>query len=86
MALVSFSFITPQMIIACCELHRNFSILIKMHHDRISALLLATIGVVLATLIGGFLLVYVAGLPFLVAFAFAALISPTDAALSYVAL
>ena len=46
---------------------------------RISALLLATIGVVLATLIGGFLLVYVAGLPFLVAFAFAALISPTDA-------
>ena len=48
---------------------------------RISALLLATIGVVLATLIGGFLLVYVAGLPFLVAFAFAALISPTDAAI-----
>ena len=46
---------------------------------RISALLLATIGVVLATVIGGFLLVYVAGLPFLVAFAFAALISPTDA-------
>jgi monovalent cation:H+ antiporter, CPA1 family len=48
---------------------------------RISALLLATIGVVLATLIGGFLLMYVAGLPFLVAFAFAALISPTDAAI-----
>ncbi|MDQ6862881.1 MAG: sodium:proton antiporter [Thermoproteota archaeon] len=48
---------------------------------RISALLLATIGVVLATLIGGFLLVYIAGLPFLVAFAFAALISPTDAAI-----
>ena len=37
---------------------------------RISALLLATIGVVLATLIGGFLLVYIAGLPLLVAFAF----------------
>ena len=48
---------------------------------RISVLLLATIGVVLATLIGGFLLVYIAGLPFLVAFAFAALISPTDAAI-----
>lgn len=48
---------------------------------RISALLLATIGVILATLIGGFLLVYIAGLPFLVAFAFAALISPTDAAI-----
>jgi len=48
---------------------------------RISTLLLATVGVVLATLIGGFLLVYIAGLPFLVAFAFAALISPTDAAI-----
>ncbi len=48
---------------------------------RISLLLLATIGVVLDTLIGGFLLVYIAGLPFLVAFAFAALISPTDAAI-----
>src|SRR5438093_10484602 len=48
---------------------------------RISALLLATVGVVLATLIGGFLLVYIAGLPFLVAFAFAALILPTDAAI-----
>ncbi len=48
---------------------------------RISVLLLATIGVVLATLIGGLLLVYIAGLPILVAFAFAALISPTDAAI-----
>jgi monovalent cation:H+ antiporter, CPA1 family len=48
---------------------------------RISVLLLATIGVVLATLIGGFLLLYIAHLPFLVAFAFAALISPTDAAI-----
>ena len=35
---------------------------------RISALLLATTGVVLATLIGGFLLVYVAHLPAFVAF------------------
>ena len=48
---------------------------------RISALLLATLGVVLATLIGGFLLVYIARLPFLAAFAFAALIAPTDAAI-----
>jgi CPA1 family monovalent cation:H+ antiporter len=48
---------------------------------RISALLLATIGVILATLVGGFLLVYIAGLPILPAFAFAALISPTDAAI-----
>jgi monovalent cation:H+ antiporter, CPA1 family len=34
---------------------------------RITVLLLATIRVVLATLIGGFLLVYIAHLPFLVA-------------------
>ena len=48
---------------------------------RISALLLATVGVVLATIIGGLLLSYVAGLPTIVAFAFAALIAPTDAAI-----
>ncbi|MGB7639467.1 MAG: sodium:proton antiporter [Nitrososphaeraceae archaeon] len=48
---------------------------------RISALLLATIGVVLATLIAGLLLIYVAGLAFTVAFTFAALIAPTDPAI-----
>ena len=48
---------------------------------RISSLLLSTLGVVLATLVGGFLLSYVAGLPTIVAFAFAALIAPTDAAI-----
>ncbi len=48
---------------------------------RISSLLLATLGVVLATLVGGLLLSYVAGLPTIVAFAFAALIAPTDAAI-----
>jgi Na+:H+ antiporter len=46
---------------------------------RISAMLLATFGVLIATVVGGFLLMYIAGLPFLVAFAFSALISPTDA-------
>jgi len=46
---------------------------------RISAMLLATIGVAISTLVGGLLLMYVAGLPFLVAFAFSALIAPTDA-------
>ncbi len=46
---------------------------------RISAMLLATFGVLIATVVGGFLLMYFAGLPFLVAFAFSALISPTDA-------
>lgn len=48
---------------------------------RLPALLLATVGVVIATLVGGFLLTYIAGLPTLVAFAFAALIAPTDAAI-----
>src|SRR5574340_1287225 len=48
---------------------------------RISALLLATVGVALATVVGGLLLSYVAGLPTIVAFAFAALIAPTDAAI-----
>ncbi|MDE1766724.1 MAG: sodium:proton antiporter [Thaumarchaeota archaeon] len=48
---------------------------------RLSSLLLATLGVVFATLAGGFLLSYVAGLPTIVAFAFAALIAPTDAAI-----
>ena len=48
---------------------------------RITSLLLATVGVVLATIVGGFLLSYVAGLPTIIAFAFAALIAPTDAAI-----
>lgn len=46
---------------------------------RISAMLLATAGVVIATLVGGYLLIYLAGLPFIVAFALSALLSPTDA-------
>jgi monovalent cation:H+ antiporter, CPA1 family len=48
---------------------------------RVSALLLATIGVILATLVGGVILMYIARLPLLVSFAFAALIAPTDAAI-----
>jgi monovalent cation:H+ antiporter, CPA1 family len=48
---------------------------------RISALLLATVGVVIATIIAGLLLTYVAGLTFAVAFTFAALIAPTDPAI-----
>jgi Na+:H+ antiporter len=48
---------------------------------RISSLLLATVGVALATIVGGLLLSYVAGLPTIAAFAFAALIAPTDAAI-----
>jgi monovalent cation:H+ antiporter, CPA1 family len=48
---------------------------------RISAILLATIGVVLATLVTGSLLTYIAHLPFAIAFTFAALIAPTDPAI-----
>ncbi|SMH71506.1 cation:proton antiporter [Candidatus Nitrosotalea okcheonensis] len=48
---------------------------------RVSALLLSTVGVGVATIVGGLLLSYVAGLPTIVAFAFAALIAPTDAAI-----
>ena len=63
-----------------------FEAMMKIKHEefkevRISALLLATAGVLLATLVGGFLLIYVAGLPYIVSFAFAALIAPTDAAI-----
>jgi CPA1 family monovalent cation:H+ antiporter len=63
-----------------------FEAMMKIKHEefkqvRISALLLSTVGVLLATLVGGFLLVYVAGLPYIVSFAFAALIAPTDAAI-----
>jgi monovalent cation:H+ antiporter, CPA1 family len=48
---------------------------------KISVLLLATIGVVFTTLIVGLLLTYLEHLPFSIAFVFAALISPTDAAI-----
>src|SRR6185312_11490074 len=48
---------------------------------KISVLLLATIGVVITTLVVGFLLIYLVHLPFQIAFIFAALISPTDAAI-----
>jgi monovalent cation:H+ antiporter, CPA1 family len=48
---------------------------------RISALLLATVGVVMSTFVAGILLMYVAGLSFAVSFLFAALISPTDPAI-----
>jgi CPA1 family monovalent cation:H+ antiporter len=48
---------------------------------RISAILLATVGVVLATLVTGSLLTYISHLPFAIAFTFAALIAPTDPAI-----
>lgn len=44
-------------------------------------MILATGGVIIATVVGGFLLMLLAGLPFIISFAFAALIAPTDAAI-----
>jgi len=63
-----------------------FEAMMKINHKefkkvRISALLLATAGTVLATLAGGFLLETLANIPPLLAYAFAALIAPTDAAI-----
>jgi len=46
---------------------------------QISTFSLATVGTVLATVVGGLVLGYISGLPFIIAFAFAALMSPTDA-------
>ena len=71
--------INPNLVITFIILPLIFEAMIKVDYKqfraiRISALLLATLGVILTTLIGGFLLVHIA-------FAFAALISPTDAAI-----
>lgn len=78
--------IDPKLIIDFLIPPLIFEAMMKINYEefkkvRLPALLLATLGVIIATLVGGFLLVYVAGLPFLVAFAFAALIAPTDAAI-----
>ena len=48
---------------------------------KISVLLLSTIGVVITTIVVGLLLIYLVHLPYQLAFLFAALISPTDAAI-----
>jgi monovalent cation:H+ antiporter, CPA1 family len=48
---------------------------------KISVLLLSTLGVVITTIVVGLLLMYLIHLPFQLAFLFAALISPTDAAI-----
>lgn len=58
-------------------MHVNSS---DLKHVVRPSMTLATIGVVVATLVGGLLLWKLAGMSFYVAFLFAALISPTDAA------
>jgi CPA1 family monovalent cation:H+ antiporter len=48
---------------------------------RIPVLLFSTVGVVITTIVVGFIMIYVAHLPFALSFLFAALISSTDAAI-----
>jgi len=78
--------VDPRLILVFIVPPLIFEAMMKIKHEefkqvRISSLLLSTVGVLLATLVGGFLLVYFAGLPYIVSFAFAALIAPTDAAI-----
>ncbi|HKC78638.1 MAG TPA: cation:proton antiporter, partial [Nitrosopumilaceae archaeon] len=72
--------VDPKLILVFIVPPLIFEAMMKIKHEefkqiQISSLLLSTVGVLLATLVGGFLLVYVAGLPFIVSFAFAALIA-----------
>jgi CPA1 family monovalent cation:H+ antiporter len=78
--------VDPKLILVFIVPPLIFEAMMKIKHEefkqvQISSLLLSTVGVLLATLVGGFLLVYFAGLPYIVSFAFAALIAPTDAAI-----
>lgn len=77
---------TPELILFFVIPPLIFEAMMKINHKdfkeiRISALLLATIGTVLATLAGGFILEKLIDIPPLLAYAFAALIAPTDAAI-----
>jgi CPA1 family monovalent cation:H+ antiporter len=78
--------IDPKLIIDFLIPPLIFEAMMKINYEefkkiRLPALLLATLGVVVATLVGGFILTYIAGLPFVIAFAFSALIAPTDVAM-----
>jgi monovalent cation:H+ antiporter, CPA1 family len=68
------NFIVPPLIFEAM-MRVNYS---ELKAVRLSAILLATVGVVLATLVTGTMLTYLEGLPFVLAFIFAALIAPTD--------
>jgi CPA1 family monovalent cation:H+ antiporter len=54
---------------------------VQFKRVRLPALLMATVGVIVATLVGGIILMSIANLPFQIAFVFAAIIAPTDAAI-----
>jgi CPA1 family monovalent cation:H+ antiporter len=73
--LILFFIIPPLIFDAMMRINR-----IDFKSIQISTFLLATVGTVVATIIGGLVLGYISGLPFIIAFAFAALMSPTDAA------
>ncbi|MHB8602736.1 MAG: cation:proton antiporter [Nitrosotalea sp.] len=73
--LILFFIVPPLIFDAMMRINR-----IEFKSVQISSFLLATVGTVLATVVGGLVLGYISGLPFIVAFAFAALMSPTDAA------
>jgi len=73
--LILFFIIPPLIFDAMMRINR-----IDFKSIQISTFLLATVGTVLATIVGGLVLGYISGLPFIIAFAFAALMSPTDAA------
>ncbi len=73
--LILFFIVPPLIFDAMMRINR-----IEFKSIQISAFLLATVGIVIATVAGGFVLGYLSGIPFILAFAFAALMSPTDAA------
>lgn len=73
--LILFFIIPPLIFDAMMRVNR-----IDFKSIQISTFLLATVGTVLATVVGGLVLGYLSGIPFIIAFAFSALMSPTDAA------
>ena len=78
--------IDPRLIINLIVPPLIFEAMMKVNYKefkavRISSIFLATVGVVLATIVAGTLLTYAAGLNFIIAFTFAALIAPTDPAI-----
>lgn len=85
--ILNFNMLDPKLIIDFIIPPLIFEAMMKVDYYnefkaiRVSALLLATLGVVIATVVTGLLLMYLAHLPLLIAFTFAALIAPTDAAI-----
>jgi monovalent cation:H+ antiporter, CPA1 family len=85
--IVNFNRLDPKLIIDFVIPPLIFEAMMKVDYYnefkaiRVSALLLSSVGVVIATFVTGLLLLYLAHLPLLVAFTFAALIAPTDAAI-----